>query len=162
MTMGDVQAGGAPARMPTGVAGFDEIADGGLPRGGVTVVLGGAGAGKTIFGMQVLARGVRDGESGILVAFEESAERILANTSGFSWSRFTSSGKEHASIAILDAQIPQSVEKSGEFDLLGLLAMVGAKARQTGARRVVFDGLDVLLAYLNDQPRGVPVARLGP
>src|SRR5580692_8809904 len=103
--MGDVEAGGSPTRMPTGIAGFDEIADGGLPRGGVTVVLGGAGAGKTILGMQVLARGARDGEPGILVAFEESAQRILANTSGFAWSRSASNGEALASLAILDAQI---------------------------------------------------------
>lgn len=148
--MGDARAGGSPIRTPTGIEGFDEIADGGLPRGGVTVVLGAAGAGKTIFGMQVLACGARDGEPGILVAFEESAERILANTSGFSWSRFLSEDATTAPVAILDAQLAQSVETCGEFDLLGLLAMVGAKATQAGARRVVFDGLDVLLAYLHD------------
>jgi circadian clock protein KaiC len=134
--------------MPSGIPGFDEIADGGLPLGGVTVVLGGAGAGKTIFGMQVLATGARDrGEPGILVAFEESAERIVANVASFSWG-----GKavaEHG-VHVLDAQLPQAVEQGGEFDLLGLLALVAAKAKNVGARRVVFDGLDVLLGYLLD------------
>lgn len=135
----------AGTRMPTGIAGFDEIADGGLPRGGITLVLGGAGAGKTIFGTQALACGARDGEPGILVAFEESAERIIANTSGFAWG-----GDARRSITILDAQLPQSVETSGEFDLLGLLAVVRAKATEIGARRVVFDGIDVLLGNLDN------------
>ncbi len=110
------------------------------------MVLGAAGAGKTIFGMQILARGARDDEPGILVAFEESAQRILANATSFAWS-----AEAFASVAILDVQLPQSVERSGEFDLLGLLAVIGAKAKQTGARRIVFDGVDVLLALLNDQ-----------
>jgi circadian clock protein KaiC len=149
--MGDVRVGGSSLRMRTGIAGFDEIADGGLPRGGLTVVLGGAGAGKTVFGMQILACGARDREPGILVAFEESSQQILSNTRGFSWSHFATNDDAHASFAIIDAQIPQSVEQSGEFDLLGLLAIVGAKAKQIGARRVVFDGLDVLLAYLDDE-----------
>jgi circadian clock protein KaiC len=133
-------------RMRSGVDGFDEIADGGLPRGGITVVLGGPGSGKTIFGMQVLARGARDGEPGILVAFEESAERIRANTAGFAW------GGEvmNPSIHVLDAQLSQSIENAGEFDLIGLLAMVAARATQVGARRIVFDGLDVLLGHLAD------------
>lgn len=131
-------------RLPTGIAGFDEIADGGLPRGGITLVLGRAGAGKTIFGAQILARGTRDGEPGILVAFEESARRIVANMAGFGWS-----GDARA-ITILDAQLPQSVEMSGEFDLLGLLAVIRAKATEIGARRVVFDGIDVLLANLDN------------
>jgi circadian clock protein KaiC len=133
-------------RVPTGILGFDEIADGGLPRGGVTVVLGGAGAGKTIFGLQVLASGARDyDEPGVLVAFEESAERIVANTAGFVWG-----GTSMHGVVVLDAQIPQSVEQGGEFDLLGLLAIVDARAKQSGARRVVFDGLDMLLGHLSD------------
>ncbi len=132
--------------MPSGIAGFDEIADGGLPRGGVTVVLGGAGAGKTIFGIQVLATGARDHqEPGILVAFEESAARIIDNTASFSWG-----GDALDGLCILDAQISQAVEQGGEFDLHGLLGLVAAKAEQIGARRVVFDGLDVLLGYLGD------------
>ncbi len=136
------------ARMPTGIAGLDEIMDGGLPRGGVTVVLGGAGAGKTIFGMQVLATGARDHhEPGILVAFEESAARILANTAGLAWGE---SALAQRGVHVLDAQLSQAVERGGEFDLVGLLAILTAKAKQLGARRVVFDGLDVLLGLLGD------------
>jgi circadian clock protein KaiC len=133
--------------MATGVPGFEEIADGGLPRGGLTVVLGGPGAGKTIFGMQVLASGVRDDhEPGILVAFEESADRILDNTEGFAWG----AGLRDKGVHILDAQLAESVEHSGEFDLMGFLGIVAAKAKLVGARRIVFDGLDVLLGYLGD------------
>jgi circadian clock protein KaiC len=134
--------------MPTGIAGFDEIAGGGLPRAGVTVVLGGAGAGKTIFGMQVLASGSREAdEPGILVAFEESAGRILANTASFYWG---GAALKERGVHVLDAQLAQAVERSGEFDLMGFLGIVAAKAKLVGARRIVFDGLDVLLGYLGD------------
>jgi circadian clock protein KaiC len=132
--------------MRTGVPGFDDIAGGGIPRGGVTVVLGGAGAGKTIFCMQILASSAGDErQPGILVAFEESAARIKANTASFVWGgdRLDARG-----VYILDAQLAQAVEQGGEFDLIGLLALVAAKAKQVGAQRVVFDGLDVLLGYL--------------
>jgi circadian clock protein KaiC len=134
-------------RMPTGILGLDEIADGGLPRQGVTVVLGGAGAGKTILAMQVLATAARErGEAGIVVAFEESAERILENTSGFSWGNRAL--QEKGCIHILDARLSQSVEQGGEFDLVGLLAILSAKAKEVGARCVVFDGIDMLLDSL--------------
>ncbi len=139
---------GAPGRFRSGIEGFDAISDGGLPRGGVTVVLGGAGAGKTLFGIQVLATGaLTDGDPGILVAFEESSRKILENTAGFGWGGSVIDGKP---LDIIDAQLSQSVEQGGEFDLIGLLAIVGARAKATGARRVVFDGLDVLLGYLRD------------
>ena len=44
-------------RMATGITAFDEMSAGGLPRRGVTVVLGAARAGKTTVGLQVLANG---------------------------------------------------------------------------------------------------------
>ena len=135
-------------RVPTGITGFDEIADGGLPQGGVTVVLGGVGTGKTTFGMQVLAKGaIEYHEPGILVAFEESAGRVVANTSGFIWG---GEALKDSGVHVIDAQLSQSVERSGEFDLSGLLAIVAAKAKQVGARRVVFDAIDILLSCLGD------------
>ena len=48
------------AKSPTGVIGFDEMTNGGLPRGRTTLLLGGPGSGKTIFAMQFLVNGTRD------------------------------------------------------------------------------------------------------
>lgn len=65
------------AKTPTGIQGFDELTDGGLPRGRPTLVTGGAGAGKTLFGLEFLVRGAREfDEPGVLVAFEESGEEL--------------------------------------------------------------------------------------
>jgi len=132
------------------VEGLDDVADGGLPRHGITVVFGGAGAGKTIFGAQFLAEGaLARGEHGILVAFEENPEKIADNVSGFDWGHALLWG---GGVAIVDARLSQSVAQSGEFDLGALLAMVAAQATASGARSVVFDGIDVLLGYLRDIP----------
>ena len=40
------------AKSPTGIEGFDEITGGGLPTGRVSLVCGGPGSGKTIFGLR--------------------------------------------------------------------------------------------------------------
>jgi len=37
--------------MPTGVEGFDAITGGGLPRNRTSLILGGPGAGKTVFAL---------------------------------------------------------------------------------------------------------------
>jgi circadian clock protein KaiC len=96
--------------------------------------------------MQILASGAGDQpEPGVLVAFEESAARIKANTASFAWG---GEALEAKGVHVLDAQLSQSVEQGGEFDLIGLLALVAARAKQVGAERVVFDGLDVLLRHL--------------
>ena len=74
----------APTKAPTGIIGFDEITGGGLPRGHTTLLVGGPGSGKTVFALQFLMHGARDcKEPGIVVAFEESSKRMVANAEGF-------------------------------------------------------------------------------
>ena len=145
-----LKAASAPAvpKMPTGIAGFDEITDGGLPRGRTTLVMGGAGCGKTVFALQTLVEGARGAkEAGLFVAFEESAARIVANAATFGWDLPTLTKKK---LFFLDAQLAPEVVKAGEFDLIGLLSLLEAKAPEIGATRVVFDGIDVLLDLLDD------------
>ena len=36
-------------KCPTGIKGFDEVTEGGLPKNRTTLVSGGAGSGKTLF-----------------------------------------------------------------------------------------------------------------
>ena len=42
---------------------------------------------------------------------------------------------------------------SGDFDIQGLLAIVGGHIKKIGAKRVVMDALDVLLRVFNDARR---------
>lgn len=135
-------------KVPTGIAGFDEITGGGLPRARTTVVAGGAGAGKTIFALQTLVSGAREaGEPGIFVAFEENSKRIIANAASFGWDL---PALEREDLFFLDAYLSPTTAIAGEFDLSGTLAGVKAQADEMGARRIVFDGIDVLLTLLND------------
>src|ERR1700757_2506997 len=67
-------------KCPTGVSGLDEITFGGLPRGRPTLVCGGAGCGKTLFGMEFLVRGATEfGEPGVCLSFEESEAELTTN-----------------------------------------------------------------------------------
>lgn len=73
-------------KAPTGIAGVDEITGGGLPRSRTTLVMGGPGSGKTIFGLQTLVNGAREhNEPGIFVAFEENSRQIIENAQSFGW-----------------------------------------------------------------------------
>lgn len=136
----------------TGMRGFDEITEGGLPRNRVTVVMGGPGAGKTVFALQTLVNGALDhDEPGLLVAFEENADHIKMNAAGFAWPGGFESPDE---VKFMDAQLRNTVLDGTDFDLQGLLAILSAQVEETGARRVVFDGVDVLLGFL-DNPMAV-------
>jgi len=86
MTPDRFPAAAVPRKAPTGIAGFDEISRGGLPRGRTTLIVGGPGSGKTIFSLQFLVNGARFYKApGIFVAFEETSKRIVANAESFDW-----------------------------------------------------------------------------
>src|SRR5579863_5604774 len=64
----------------TGIAGFDEITKGGVPKGRPTIVCGGPGCGKTMFALEFLVRGAtKYNEPGVLMTFEETGEEITKN-----------------------------------------------------------------------------------
>jgi circadian clock protein KaiC len=136
-------------KAPTGIAGLDEITLGGLPRGRATLIEGGPGSGKTVLGLQVLAHGARHCEEpGIFVAFEESSRQILRNVASFGWDLPALADR---ALHFFDAQPNLDLVQSGDFDLGGLLSALGARAAQIGARRIVLDAVDVMLALLGDQ-----------
>jgi len=134
-------------KLVTGIVGFDEITSGGLPRARTTLVMGGPGCGKTVFALQTLVFGAHDREPGIFVAFEESAHQIVTNAAGFGWDL---PGLVKKKLFFLDARLSPQIVKAGEFDLAGMLAVLKAKAAALGAKRIVFDGIDVLLGLLDD------------
>src|SRR5438046_4564614 len=67
-------------KCPTGIAGLDEITEGGLPRGRPTLVCGGAGCGKSLLGIEFLVRGITEfDEPGVLMTFEEPSASVAQN-----------------------------------------------------------------------------------
>jgi circadian clock protein KaiC len=138
-------------KMPTGITGLDEITRGGLPRGRNTVLVGGPGCGKTVLALQILVNGARHyQEPGIFVAFEENTRQIVRNAASFGWDL---PALERKNLHFVDARIRPENITAGDFDLEGFLGMLGAKAKKMGAKRIVFDSIDVLLTLLDNIPR---------
>ena len=135
-------------KAPTGIAGFDEISGGGLPRGRTTLVAGGPGSGKTVFALQFLVNGARyHNEPGVFVAFEETTKSIATNAQGFDWHLPELRRKK---LLFVDAQPKPDLVQSGDFDLCGMMATLAAQSGAMKARRIVFDALDIVLALLPD------------
>jgi len=73
-------------RCPTGIPGFDELCSGGLVRNSVNAVLGGPGAGKTIFLLQYLYNGVlKYKENGMYISFEPDVVELYKDAAVFGW-----------------------------------------------------------------------------
>ncbi len=137
-----------PAKTMTGIPGFDVMTGGGLPRGRATLLAGGPGSGKTIFGLEFLVHGTQKfHEPGIFVAFEETSKRLVANAESFGWKL---AQLKPAQLGFIDAQPLADLVHSGDFDLRGMLAALEFKTGAMNARRIVFDALDVVLSILPD------------
>jgi circadian clock protein KaiC len=135
-------------KVPTGIAGLDEITNGGLPKGRPTLVCGGAGSGKTLLGMEFLVRGATQfHEPGVFMSFEESAEELTKNVAslGFDLNRLTASKR----LSVHYVHIERSeIEETGEYDLEGLFIRLGHAIDSIGAKRVVLDTIESLFAGL--------------
>jgi len=138
-------------KLPTGIASFDVIAKGGLPKNRTTLLSGTAGSGKTVFAMQFLAAGIRAGEPGVFVTFEESATDIRRNMQSFGWD--LGQWEREARLSFVDASPDPAVEiiESGSFDLGALLARVQHAVRKVGAARVAVDSLGAVFSQFSDQ-----------
>jgi circadian clock protein KaiC len=143
---------GAVEKTPTGMAGFDIIAKGGLPRNRTTLVSGTAGSGKTVFAMQFLAAGIRDhGETGVFITFEETAPDIRKNMRSFGWD--LEQWEREGKLAFVDASPDPHVETviSGAFDLSALLARVENAVKKVNAKRVAVDSIGAIFSQFADQ-----------
>jgi len=135
----------------TGIQGFDQITDGGLPQGRITLIVGGPGTGKTLFAMQFLVNGVRMyNEPGVFVAFEETKKKLAQNTAslGFKINELVQQKKLHVDYIYIERK---EIEETGEYDLEGLFVRLGHAIDSIGAKRVVLDTLEAIFAGFSNE-----------
>lgn len=137
-------------KLSTGIEGFDFVSRGGLPKGRTTLVAGTAGSGKTVFAAQFLAEGVRRGEKGVFVTFEESPEDIRRNMGGFGWP--IAQWEADGSWVFVDAA-PQPDEErieAGTYDFGALQVRVETAVRRHGATRISLDSIGAVFSQFQD------------
>ena len=130
----------------TGIRGFDEITQGGLPRGRPTLICGGPGCGKTIFSLEFLLRGAEQyGEPGVFMSFEELADDISKNVASLG---FDVDDLVQRKLMVVDhVRVERAeIEETGEYDLEGLFIRLGYAIDSIGAKRVVLDTIESLFS----------------
>ncbi|MCU1392795.1 MAG: circadian clock protein KaiC [Ilumatobacteraceae bacterium] len=136
----------------TGISGLDEITNGGLPRGRTTLLSGGPGCGKTLFGSTFLTNGAARGEPGVFIAFEEREDDLVANARslGQDLQHLIDDGMLEVDYVQVDRD---QIQQTGDFDLEALFIRLDLAIRTVGAKRVVIDTLEVLFSGLDDTAR---------
>ncbi len=72
-------------RVSTGIKNFDALAEGGFEKNSTNLIVGDSGSGKTIFGVQFLIEGIKKGEKGLYITFEEKKNEFYKNMLDFGW-----------------------------------------------------------------------------
>lgn len=141
---------GSAPKTPSLVPGLDEVLDGGLPSGRVTLLCGGPGCGKTLLALTFVARaGAQTGEPGLFVSFGEKRDELLqtAGLLGCDLERLMSDKKFLLDAIRIDRR---ELVTTGEYDLGGLFARIGHAIDRIGAQRVALDSLDNLFGCFAD------------
>ena len=136
-------------KCPTGIKGFDEITEGGLPQNGTTLVSGNAGSGKTLFGIDFLIKGATDyNEPGVLMSFEETENELYKDVASLNMDLpgLVSRKKIVLENVVLERKDIQEID----FNLEGIFVRLEEAIDSIGAKRVVLDSLESLFAGITD------------
>src|SRR3546814_16644286 len=99
---------------------------GGLPSGYSLLLVGPSGSGKTVLATEFLAQGIRDGEPGVIAAFEKSPSQLLSHK----LYTLVETGK----VGVIDTR---TLDLSIDETLHNLIMMI----KKMKAKRVVIDSL---------------------
>jgi KaiC domain protein len=133
------------AKVPTGVAGLDEMLGGGFPSGHVVLVTGLPGTGKTCLALQFLLEGTRRGEKGVFLSLEEETPQLLETARQFGWPVDAAVERGTLKVVRLDP-------KETRTSLHRIQGELGHELTSLGARRIVVDSVPLLNMLSDDEP----------
>ena len=137
-------------KCPTGIKGFDEITEGGLPKNRITLICGNTGCGKTLLGIDFLINGATNyNEPGIFMSFEETEDELYKNVASLNLDLHGLVARKKILIEYVLLE-RRDIQESGEFNLEGLFIRLEHAIDAIDAKRVVLDSIESLFAGVTD------------
>ncbi|HEY3863513.1 MAG TPA: ATPase domain-containing protein [Verrucomicrobiae bacterium] len=132
----------APNKCETGIAGLNDILNGGFPRNRLYLIQGDPGVGKTTLALQYLLEGAAKGERGLYVTLSETTEELTEVARSHGWPL------EQLAVMELSATEGQLLEEAqntlfhpSEVELNRTTKLVLDEVERTKPARLVFDSL---------------------
>ena len=134
----------------TGIKGFDDITEGGLPRDRITLLCGGTGTGKTLLGVDFLINGVTQyKEPGVFMSFEETEDELYQDIASLKLNLRTLVAEKKIILDFIELE-RNDIQEAGEFNLEGLFVRLEHAIDSIKAKRVVLDSVESLFAGVRD------------
>ena len=136
-------------KCPTGIKGFDQITEGGLPKHRTTLICGSAGSGKTLWGIDFVIKGaINYNEPGVFMSFEETEDELYNDVASLDLD--LQGLVSQKKILLVHVVLQRRDIHESAFDLEGLLIRLEHAIDSIGAKRVVLDSIESLFAGLTD------------
>jgi circadian clock protein KaiC len=138
----------------TGIAGLDDILEGGLARDHLYLIEGDPGTGKTTIALQYLMEGIRLGQPGLYVTLSESKVELLEIAASHGWSL---EGIDVFELTPDETQLKPEAQYTvftpSEIELTDTTNAVLSEVERIQPTRVVFDSLSELRLLARDSLR---------
>lgn len=121
----------------TGIVGLDDILRGGLSAGGLYLIEGTSGTGKTTLGLQFALAGAAQGESVLYVTLSETQSDLESVAHSHGWDL----EKVHVMQALASQARPTTMFRPSEVELEELMTRMKDQIRQIRPARIVIDSL---------------------
>jgi circadian clock protein KaiC len=136
-------------KCPTGIKGFDQITEGGLPKHRTTLICGSAGSGKTLWGIDFVIKGATNyNEPGVFMSFEETEDELYNDVASLDLD--LQGLVSQKKILLVHVVLQRRDIQESNFNLEGLLIRLEHAIDSIGAKRVVLDSIESLFAGLTD------------
>jgi len=131
-------------RIDLGIEGLDDMILGGVPERSLIGIIGGAGTGKTTFGLQFLNQALTQGQRAVFITLEQTEEAVLSTAEEKGWPFRQYVEDEMLAVVVLD---PVEMANS----LASIRGDISRLIREFGASRLVLDSVS-LLEMMYDHP----------
>ena len=130
----------------TGISGVDKIAGGGFTPGSVVTLSGTPGVGKTIFCLQYIYNGAKNGEPGAFISTEETADMIRYHVKCLGWPGWEELEKKGL-IKVMQPEILTVGPSTRPVSFSALLEQIS----ELEVKRFGFDSMNTIKMFFGDE-----------
>lgn len=142
------------ALCPTGIAGLDEILEGGLPSRRLYLVQGDPGSGKTTLALQFLLEGLRRGEKVLYISLSETREELIGVARSHGWDIGDVRVLELSALReLLDLEVESTVFHPSEVELNKTVKILLQEVERANPARMALDSLSEVRLLAQDPVR---------